>query len=131
LKAQLKRYQNAASTKGDEVATLISRLEIVTATSSKLESERNGLLDKIRSLEKKIDDDHVRFSQLLTDRDEDIDRLVSEKNNLVSEYQELMDTKVALDTEIAMYRKLLEGEERRYVIFSGTYLNLSIYFLSV
>ncbi len=92
---------------------MISRMEVLTSTVNKLESERNGLLDKIRGLEKKIDDDHVRFSKLLTDRDEDIDRLVAEKNNLMTEYQELMDTKVALDNEIAMYRKLLEGEERR------------------
>jgi lamin B len=43
----------------------------------------------------------------------DIENLVKEKETLMADYQDLMDTKVALDNEIATYRKLLEYEERR------------------
>ena len=40
--------------------------------------------------------------------------------HLVKEYQELMNIKLALDVEITTYKKLLEGEESRWVANTNT-----------
>lgn len=113
LKSQHKRIQNTLSSKSDDLTTAVNRIEILTVTVNKLEQERNELLDKLKALEKKNEDDQKRYAKILTDRDEEIDKLLAQKNALMTEYQELMDTKVGLDNELATYRKLLETEERR------------------
>ena len=49
-------------------------------------------------------------------RDAEIRRLREALEEQISEFKDLMDIKIALDAEIAAYRKLLEAEETRYLI---------------
>jgi intermediate filament protein if len=49
----------------------------------------------------------------LNERDAALRKMRDECQMLVAELQTLLDTKQMLDTEIAIYRKMLEGEESR------------------
>ena len=49
----------------------------------------------------------------LTNKDEEISELLDKISDQQKDYQSLQETKAALDTEIAVFRKLMETEEDR------------------
>lgn len=53
----------------------------------------------------------------------EINRLREQMAVQLQDYQDLMDIRTALDMEISAYRKLLEGEETRYISNAKVILN--------
>ena len=75
---------------------------------------RNSLLEKqIQELNYQLEDDQRGYEAALNDRDSQIRKMREECQALMVELQMLLDTKQTLDAEIAIYRKMLEGEENR------------------
>jgi len=126
LKSQLDANNAALQGKLNEMGNLLIHVEELSKKLSILDGERNALqgeLQKTRDAMKRDKDDMTKTIMELERR---IKQLQADKDGLINEYQDLMEVKVALDNELATYRKLLEGEEQRLNIATGRKLDQQI-----
>lgn len=94
----------------DELKRLKQQFQDLKNKIADLEGRNAFLTKQIDDLNNQIEDDQRDYEDKLAAKDNEIRRLREECQRLMVELQMLLDAKQTLDAEIAIYRKMLEGE---------------------
>ncbi|CAF3564267.1 unnamed protein product [Rotaria socialis] len=113
LKSTIRRNADQFGSYRSDVVSYRDRIEDLTKARDMLNDKVVSLEQRCRDLEDRLHRSQQRQDELLAEREDELQRLKQQIEQMQSDYQNLLDIKIGLDREIATYRKLLESEEDR------------------